>query len=833
LSRRSWQCLVGAVAVLALSTPSAFAAEVAGPADSAEPAGAAAIGSATASATPSVTPSAAPGTTAVAEPTAGASTEPEAGSSGSADSEAAGPTTTPTAAPTTSPTAVVPSTDASSAGATRTTSAAATTCVNNPQIALGATAVALGGTIRVTGTGWCNNAAGGSILAFKLDAGGVARVSGILNDIPTIWAIVEADADGSVDAEITLPDGTAATSTPKQVVGGPHSFTILTGSLKTGDPIRSMVTSSFDYLARGTSADDPDVWGYPLTGGTAKAWVQRSVSTADGTVRIAGTGWKASGGAPSTIAVKLNASDSTQFERTSDLEESDSTIWSMGRAAVTGTHQFKVAADGSFDVELDLPAGLTTGQYLSVRLATGKFGTGDVQRSVLSPLLAVDGTAYSAPDEGADVVCRPTTTATTATVLTPTVKLGGTLVLAGTGWCHPTGGASRIGVKIDDGAYSHLDSHVHSNRTIWAIIQADHRTGTFTASIALPDGTTATSVPALTNGAHTLRLLSGSLRAGDKIRSMDLDFVVGTYRPNGSPDPVGAAALTKAARHGMTAAITSAGRLRVTLPSSPSGTWVFLTAYVADGSPRYPWGERWYRLDARHGITVKVPADVPAGALKVVAQSGDQGKVGRVLGWRSVTLRSVVAVRTVATVASVVPVLAAPTLTLVVPALPAATYAALATTARAGASATLAGRVVTLTLPKATPGEPVFLTVYSAGRSVQAGWVTPDAARRVKVDLTALGTGAFRISAQGADGALLGWVPLKVGVDQVATAAVPASDAPGAGEATDAGTTTGASRSSATSEASFVSATDGWLLGLGAVVLAGTGLTIRLRKAGA
>ena len=41
--------------------------------------------------------------------------------------------------------------------------------------------------------------------------------------------------------------------------------------------------------------------------------------------------------------------------------------------------------------------------------------------------------------------------------------------MSGTGWCHPTDGGSRIGIKIDDGAISHLDTAVHANQTIWAI----------------------------------------------------------------------------------------------------------------------------------------------------------------------------------------------------------------------------------------------------------------------------------------------------------------------------------------------------------------------------
>ncbi|WP_300681391.1 hypothetical protein [Nocardioides sp.] len=824
--RRPTQVVAGIAAtmmLIAVSGP-ALAAEAAG---STGPTGTAATVQPTASASASPSPSADTANVAdsatetTAAPTAAASPSTDATSSGAAtkDSPTKDSATKDTdAAPSSSPSPSSPS----AATGTRTTAQATTACVQNPHLAVGAQAVSLGGRLTVTGTGWCNKAGGGAKqIALKLDLGQVSRTDTTVSaTMPTVWAIVAADADGSFSTEITVPDGTAATSKPVQVVGGGHTVIGLVGSLDTTDNAGNATTGTFEYLAADTSANAPEVWGYALTSGTAKAWVQRSVSTTDGTLHIAGTGWKTSSGAPSTIAVKLNASDSTQFERTSALEESDATIWAMGRATVSATHQFKVAADGSFDVELDLPAGLTSGQYLSVRMASGKFGTGDVQRSVLSPLLAIDGTAYVAPDDGADVACKPTTAATTVTVLTPTVKLGGLLQVSGTGWCHPTGGASRIGVKIDDGTYSHLDSHVHSNRTIWAIIQADHATGSFTASIALPDGTTATSIPALTNGSHTLRFLSGSLRANDKIRSLDADFVVGTYRPNGSPDPLAPSALKAGTRGGLSAALKPTGKLRVSLPSQPVGTWVFLSVYVADGSPRYPWSDRWFRLDARHGITVRVPSDTPTGSVRVVAQSGEQGSVGTLLGWDRTTLRSVVVTRTVATTASVV---ALPTATLVVPALPASSFKALASIERHGATAAVTGPVVTLSLPEATPGAPVFVTVFRAGAQIQAGWVTPDAAHQVRLDLASLGEGVFRISAQDRSGALIGWAPVRIG----ATAATPDSTEPAASTGAEVPAT---ATPLTVTASSFFSVADGWLLGLGAVVLAGTGVVVRLRK---
>ncbi|UDY24272.1 hypothetical protein [Nocardioides sp. Kera G14] len=788
--------LAAGAVVLLLTVPPAYADDATTPT-------AAAPSAATVDATPTAQPEESP-TASTSEP---AVTDP---------APAVSEETRETQSETTAEPKIEQSTAAVSAS-TRTAQRATTACVDHPVVTLGAGAAVLGETLRVTGTGWCtSDATAGSTIAFKLDSGGVSHVDTSVHTNKTIWAIVHAEADGSFDAEIPMPDGTAATSTPAVGADGPHSFTLLTGSLGP-DPVRSITTSEFDLVAPGGDAAK-SLWGFPLAVGSAKAWVERAVTTTEGVLRVAGTGWLTSSGAPSTIAVKLNASDSTQFQRTTDIEQGDATIWAL----------FTADADGSFDRELDLPAGLTGGQYLTVRLASGKFGVGDTQRSLLSPLLSVDGTTYAAPEKGADVVCRPTTATTTVKVTTPTVPLGGAVTVTGSGWCNPAGGGSRIGVKIDDGAISHLDSSVHSNRTIWAIIQADHATGTFTATIALPDGTTRTSTPVLTNGAHTLRFLSGSLRAGDTIRSLDADLVVGTYRPNGSPDPLAGSALRASTRHGLTATRTAAGKLRLTLPQSPVGTWVFLSAYVADGSPRYPWTDRWFRLDARHGITVRIPESMPTGRIRLVAQSGEQGSVGQVIGWTRATLRSVVA----RTVAAVAPVVSLPAAAPAVPVQPVSTYAGLTRVSQHAVTAVLAGTVATLTFPETEPGDRVFLTVYAAKRVLPGGWVTLDAQRQVRADLGALGDGDFRVVGQTDAGALAGWAQVTLGepVDDVES---PATTATSREEPTVAPAATDVR---AGEDAPFISAMDGWLLAAGAVVLAGTGLTLRTistRKAGA
>ncbi|MFY1634979.1 hypothetical protein ACN27F_17190 [Solwaraspora sp. WMMB335] len=115
--------------------------------------------------------------------------------------------------------------------------------------------------------------------------------------------------------------------------------------------------------------------------------------------------------------------------------------------------------------------------------------------------------------------------------------IGGTLRLQGTGWCHPTDGGSIIAVKIDDGAYSHLPGQgPNANLTVWQVVEAG-ADGTFDVNIQLP--TASNSTPEFTTGSYTLRLLSGSLKAGDNIRSVETDSftVTAAGSPGGSPTP--------------------------------------------------------------------------------------------------------------------------------------------------------------------------------------------------------------------------------------------------------------------------------------------------------
>ena len=90
--------------------------------------------------------------------------------------------------------------------------------------------------------------------------------------------------------------------------------------------------------------------------------------------------------------------------------------------------------------------------------------------------------------------------------------VGAELVLSGSGWQNIAGDeGSIIAVKLDDGKTTKTDAS-----GVWQVIEAK-ADGTFSATVVLPDGGTRGdygSKPAYKPGAHSLRLLSGSLKTG-------------------------------------------------------------------------------------------------------------------------------------------------------------------------------------------------------------------------------------------------------------------------------------------------------------------------------
>lgn len=622
------------------------------------------------------------------------------------------------------------------------------------------------------------------------------------------------------------------------------------------------------------AADAPSWEHQTLTVGGATAWVERSVGTGNGQrLRIHGSGWTHPGTGGSTVAVKLGSSPSGGLHRrTGDgviehpSASGDDTIWALlAPGSVTGQHVFRVEDDGSFSLTLDLPGPLTDAEYLTVALSSGRFAAGDTARSVTSAPIVVGSAAWSG-GSGSDTTCTPTQGSPSFEVRNPTVALGGVLQVRGAGWCNPAGGGSRIGVKIDEGAYARLDDSLHSNRTIWAVIEADDRDGTFDARITLPDGTTATSAPALGDGAHTLRVLSGTLAPGDTVRSLERDFVIGEYRPSGLPDPVDAESLTAANTAAVRADVVGS-TVTVHVPGRSEDDWVFVSGYTPDGSPRYPW-QSWHRLGPGATVSLPVPTDAPTGPLRLVVQDGNQGSVGTLLGWTGTTLRAAPVTgsgpepsaagpagteapagarprgdrnrdrgrdrgtptgptngaggpgaATPAQAATLLPDSGATALT--PPAAPATNFVEVGQLDRLGARARLSERSLRVRLPEAVPGATVHLTLYGT-EVVPVGWATLDARSRLTLDLAALPVGAYRFTAQGTDGALLGWVDAALGD-------APTTPTPRPTPVTAPGT--GAPRVVAAAVSHRPGWVDGTLVLLGAGVLAGS-VALR-RRAGA
>jgi hypothetical protein len=740
--------------------------------------------------------------------------------------------------------------------------------------------VVVGEDITISGTGWTTtDGTAGSVIAVKLDEEGTVSttaqvtnpVDGLVQANKTIYAIVQADSTGAWTATIPFPS--KDNSTAEWAIGETHSIRLLTGTMLAGDVTRS-ATASFTVVKEPVTEPDWSHQTVTAAGATADdvaiAWVEDEVPTATGaTIRLRGTGWLTTDGQPSTVAIKLSSGGTDYYSRSGSgvidhpSAPGDDTIWVLlAGSNPTGNPNVRtIDADGSFDTTIDLPAGLTAGQYLTATFLSGRFDSTDVQRSVTTGYLTVGGVAYVPDDDaGTDVTCVASSAQPTVAIENPTVSLGGVLQLSGTGWCHPAEnkGGSVIAVKIDEGAYSHVPGQtVSSNATIWAIVDdVDPATGDWTAEITLPDGTTGTSTPAFTTGAHTLRLLTGSLKAGDETRSVvSAEFVVGTYTPNTAPEPIEATeGLTAATKGGLGATRTSTS-LTVTVPGAEKGDWVFLSTYDADGNPSYPWGGTWFRADSAGRVTASLTGVTLAkGTLKLVAQSGNQGELGKLLGWTTIagstipvpttptrttaspttsssggsaTTTTTTRTSAVALVSSTTVDVTRPTTT---PDAPFTSDSGLTAENAGGITSTQEDTVVTLTLPDREPGEWVFLYAYSD--PVAVGWIQVDANRQVRVDLNGLPGGDHKVAVLDRDGQLIGWSVATL--DEEASAVTSSEDTTSA----DAGSQAAAPVTAAlVTEGSpgLLGATDWWLLG-GAglamvVVLAAAGAARKRRTA--
>ena len=242
------------------------------------------------------------------------------------------------------------------------------------------------------------------------------------------------------------------------------------------------------------------------------------------------------------------------------------------------------------------------------------------------------------------------------TIENPKAVQGGKLHLTGDGWCNPEDKkASVIGLKIDDGKVSRNDATaVNDNRTIWAIVTPDEN-GHIDAWIDLPTRDNAAfkndeDAAKYASGEHTLRLLTGSLREGDRSGTyggansqggINTTFTIGEYAPGDAPEPVNASELTagngvQVSRDGST--------VTVTVPNAEPGTWVYAATYLGN-SPQTLYGSGWKRLDGNRSFSYETSVSMPAATYRVVVHNGNQGADNAVLGFADMTVERAVTPR--------------------------------------------------------------------------------------------------------------------------------------------------------------------------------------------
>ncbi len=211
------------------------------------------------------------------------------------------------------------------------------------------------------------------------------------------------------------------------------------------------------------------------------------------------------------------------------------------------------------------------------------------------------------------------------------------------------------GLKIDDGKVSRNDATaVNDNRTIWAVITPDEN-GHIDAWIDLPTRDNAAfkndeDAAKYASGEHTLRLLTGSLREGDRSGTyggansqggINTTFTIGEYAPGDAPEPVNASELTagngvQVSRDGST--------VTVTVPNAEPGTWVYAATYLGN-SPQTLYGSGWKRLDGNRSFSYETSVSMPAATYRVVVHNGNQGAENAVLGFADMTVEHAVTPR--------------------------------------------------------------------------------------------------------------------------------------------------------------------------------------------
>lgn len=355
--------------------------------------------------------------------------------------------------------------------------------------------------------------------------------------------------------------------------------------------------------------------------------------------------------------------------------------------------------DGTFEVEVSLPTpentGLTAEQLKNkgwtvegtshrIQVLSGSLGgtdadgnTYDRRASVSQNITLSDPAPSPAPTAEPSATADPSATAEPTpapsadsktcapadgsftprlSIENPKAVQGGKLHLTGDGWCNPEDKkASVIGLKIDDGKVSRNEATaVNDNRTIWAVITPDEN-GHIDTWIDLPTRENAAfkndeDAAKYASGEHTLRLLTGSLREGDRSGTyggansqggVNTTFTIGEYAPVDAPQPVNASELTDG--HGVQVS-RDGSTVTVTVPNAEPGTWVYAATYLGN-SPQTLYGSGWKRLDNNRSFSYETRVSMPAATYRVVVHNGNQGAQNAVLGFADITVERAVTPR--------------------------------------------------------------------------------------------------------------------------------------------------------------------------------------------
>lgn len=403
-------------------------------------------------------------------------------------------------------------------------------------------------------------------------------------------------------------------------------------------------------------------------------------------ITISGTGWKTASGVGSVIAIQLD--EGSVVPKKTPTNPADGT--SIEQKSVYDAVRAK--DDGSFEVSLPFPtadnasAAWEPGKH-SVQLLTGNLLTGDVERAVTLPIDVAEQTSTPSPTPSiakspeARPAASPSQTPSASARLAaaaqcpkltgktdltsppafsfeltadntvqgrPAAPLGGDLRLTGSGFCHPDGTGSVIALKINEGAFERVKP-VHTNVQVWQVIEAEDD-GTFDVSVKVPEAND--TKPAFTAGAYTLRLLTGSTKAGDFVRTgKTTEFVVTgpssapssdtLPKPTEIPEPIDPVKDLTAGKKGGVTATQSGSKLTLTMPELSAGDWVYPYVFTKEKVSGFsetayePYVTAWLQLDNNKSVTLDMADyDVDgATAWRLSLQDRDQ----KLVGWTPVS----------------------------------------------------------------------------------------------------------------------------------------------------------------------------------------------------